>query len=355
MNNDDAEVILSIPLRDNREDCVAWHFDAKGLFSVKSAYKVSRHAANVSHGPSSGTTVHIPTMGTTFPWKKIWGLPIPNKVKHFCWRFAHNSLPLRRRVQSRGMDVDTRCPMCYRLGSQDVLRCIWGWDLEVQVKTITALWSLWTTRNDTNAGEEMKAAGYVAGLIQRHLADFNELKQDCNTGARIVKVWRPPAADYVKINIDGAFQEQHRAGGWGFVIRDVLGGVVGAGAGRITHCSDALQAEATAAIQALSFAVDAGMSRVELETDAINLKTALSSSVMDLSSNGMIFRDVKFLMFTEFVSVRVLHSSQSCNSVADKLAKVGVELGPGAMMLWPDSVPVHVTDLVATDLDLAFS
>jgi hypothetical protein len=36
----DIPIILSIPLRENTEDFVAWHFDSKGLFSVKSAYKV---------------------------------------------------------------------------------------------------------------------------------------------------------------------------------------------------------------------------------------------------------------------------------------------------------------------------
>jgi hypothetical protein len=33
----DASIILSIPLRDQAEDFVAWHFDTKGLFSIKSA------------------------------------------------------------------------------------------------------------------------------------------------------------------------------------------------------------------------------------------------------------------------------------------------------------------------------
>lgn len=51
---EDAAVVLSIPLRENREDCIVWHFDPKGIFSVKSAYKVSVDDASVAHGPSSG-------------------------------------------------------------------------------------------------------------------------------------------------------------------------------------------------------------------------------------------------------------------------------------------------------------
>jgi hypothetical protein len=37
---DDIPIILSIPIRADSEDFVAWHFDEKGQFSVKSAYKV---------------------------------------------------------------------------------------------------------------------------------------------------------------------------------------------------------------------------------------------------------------------------------------------------------------------------
>ena len=37
----DADEILRIPINEHMEDCHAWHFDAKRLFSVKSAYKLA--------------------------------------------------------------------------------------------------------------------------------------------------------------------------------------------------------------------------------------------------------------------------------------------------------------------------
>lgn len=37
---EDIELISSIPLREGMEDSLAWHFDPKGNFSVKSAYKL---------------------------------------------------------------------------------------------------------------------------------------------------------------------------------------------------------------------------------------------------------------------------------------------------------------------------
>ncbi|XP_040255222.1 uncharacterized mitochondrial protein AtMg00310-like [Aegilops tauschii subsp. strangulata] len=37
---EDATLILQIPLRDGTEDFMAWHFDNKGVFSVRQAYKL---------------------------------------------------------------------------------------------------------------------------------------------------------------------------------------------------------------------------------------------------------------------------------------------------------------------------
>jgi hypothetical protein len=38
---EDAKVILTIPIDVDMDDWPAWHFDPKGVFSVKSAYKLA--------------------------------------------------------------------------------------------------------------------------------------------------------------------------------------------------------------------------------------------------------------------------------------------------------------------------
>jgi hypothetical protein len=51
----DIPIIPSIPLRPSTEDFVAWHFDNRCLFSVKSSYKVhvdfERGFAVIQEGP----------------------------------------------------------------------------------------------------------------------------------------------------------------------------------------------------------------------------------------------------------------------------------------------------------------
>ena len=44
----------------------------------------------------------------------------------FLWRLGHDSLPLRLNIKTRGMDIDTRCPVCWRLdedGGHCFLKC----------------------------------------------------------------------------------------------------------------------------------------------------------------------------------------------------------------------------------------
>jgi hypothetical protein len=51
----DVMEILSTPVRADFEDYPAWHFDSKGVFSVKSAYKLFMNLQNKELSTSSGT------------------------------------------------------------------------------------------------------------------------------------------------------------------------------------------------------------------------------------------------------------------------------------------------------------
>jgi hypothetical protein len=82
---------------------------------VRSVYKVYIDNEQEGYGSSDGATVHYPAISTSFPWHKICVLQCLNKAKTFAWRLAHNSLPLKRIIESRGIELDTKCPMWWRL------------------------------------------------------------------------------------------------------------------------------------------------------------------------------------------------------------------------------------------------
>jgi len=56
---------------------------------------------------------------------------------------------------------------------------------------------------------------------------------------------RPPPQEFLKINVDGAFNHATKLGAWGFVVRDAAGEAVLAGAGKAANIYDALMAKTT--------------------------------------------------------------------------------------------------------------
>lgn len=123
---EDAKIILQLPIHEHNDDIIAWHFDKKGTFWVKSAYRVAIDTATreSTTGLTSSSSADEEVGGLN--WQKLWSLPLPNKVLHFLWRLSTDSLPLRMKLQHRGMQVDTRCPVCFRLdedGGHCFIKC----------------------------------------------------------------------------------------------------------------------------------------------------------------------------------------------------------------------------------------
>lgn len=83
---------------DNSEDWLAWHFDHKGFFSVKSAYKLAVQTRERNKGRDAATSEARSKSNQQFEWDKMWRMEVPNKMKIFIWRLAHNSLAVRRNI-----------------------------------------------------------------------------------------------------------------------------------------------------------------------------------------------------------------------------------------------------------------
>lgn len=78
-------------------------------------------------------------------------------------------------------------------------------------------------------------------------------------------------------------------------------------------------------MRAIQFASEAGMLKLELETDCLVLKTELTSNIC-LCVCGSIFREIKILMGINFIDVKVSYSPRSYNRVAHKLASLGAKI-----------------------------
>uniref|UniRef100_A0ACD5UP38 Uncharacterized protein n=1 Tax=Avena sativa TaxID=4498 RepID=A0ACD5UP38_AVESA len=206
-----AQAILSISICDSMDDNLAWHFDPKEVFSVKSAYKLGVMLRDRMKGREAACSRESTQDSVVkFNWKKIWDLRAPNKLKMFVWRLAHNSLVSRMKIMRMGVDLDTACPLCHRLnedGGHIFLKCkmakacwnslglgatrerllpcslahnmleeLWKRDTNVQLKALVLTWEWWSVRNKANSGEAVASYLDVCHRVERHMMDFIHLK-----------------------------------------------------------------------------------------------------------------------------------------------------------------------------------
>lgn len=67
---EDAKEILAIPVKQGMDDQVAWHFDPKGMFSVKSAYHLGIKLRETKKNRDASPMVPAPMESQK--WNGIW-------------------------------------------------------------------------------------------------------------------------------------------------------------------------------------------------------------------------------------------------------------------------------------------
>jgi hypothetical protein len=208
---EDVKAILSINVCDGMEDFLAWHFDPRGQFSVKSAYKLGVMLRDRNSGKEAASSASSNDPGPSFDWNQIWHLKAPTKIKMFVWRVAHNSLATRMKIHRIGVELDTRCPVYNRLdedgghvflkckaartcwnllglgdlweklslctSSRDLLTELWKCDDDTQLRVATFMWEWWNIRNKVNAGESITNPEALCSKVERLLVDFLSLKK----------------------------------------------------------------------------------------------------------------------------------------------------------------------------------
>jgi len=234
---------------------------------------------------------------------------------------------------------------------KDTIRKIWAMQQNLQQQVFVLLWRWWSARNKVNSGGKKDIIPEVCSAISYYLHEFEQLsKSEKKSIHRPCAQWKPPPSGYYKLNVDASFFAESKKGGWGFVARDNDGVFLEAGAGNISRAADALQAEAMAALRGLEKAAELGMTRIVLETDAATLGNALTSEVIDRSSNGCLLRQIRDFMSSQFVQFEISVCSRACNKVADCFAAYGAcVLDADSSVFWSDA-PNFVTDLVSGDL-----
>jgi hypothetical protein len=262
----DVDEVLKLRLSDRGdEDCIAWHYERSGLFSVKSAYKLARMAEQESayklarmaeqeelvQARSSSRTD-----GSRGMYNEIWATPMPPKVTVFVWKLSQE-----------GLTEDATCHLCGRWeedGHHAVIGCTkatalrkelrrflqlpdeaqfrWqgpDWFLvllsrvkkEVRANILLLLWRAWFLRNNvthdtgeaTLQGSVMFLQSYCESVSQEGLhppIPKNEKGKQSVMEGRVKgqcahhrgtqqkehnEAWKPPPQGWIKLNTDAGF------------------------------------------------------------------------------------------------------------------------------------------------------
>lgn len=104
----EAEIILGLPLSNSLpDDKLIWNPSSNGIFSIRSAYKLTMEVRDQPRDGSCSNDSDIKCF-----WRRIWRLHIPNKVKHFAWIACKNILPTLSNLKRRGIIEDDTCEAC---------------------------------------------------------------------------------------------------------------------------------------------------------------------------------------------------------------------------------------------------
>ena len=115
----EAAAILGLPLSSTHvEDRLIWTATSNGVYSTKSAYQLlSKEAEVKAPGPSN-------LADNKQFWLDIWALNLPNKIRHFLWRAAIDSLPTKLNLMNRNITANSLCDGC-GCETEDTIHALW--------------------------------------------------------------------------------------------------------------------------------------------------------------------------------------------------------------------------------------
>ena len=117
--------------------CSIWPYVQSGQYSAKSGYFFLK-----SELRSKPTTNNIHPIQLKPPWKQIWSLSLPSKIKNFLWRACRNALPMKENLVRCCVITDPTCTFCTSQ-AEDVLHAIWCCPNVSQVWDGDHQWQTW--------------------------------------------------------------------------------------------------------------------------------------------------------------------------------------------------------------------
>ncbi|XP_042974783.1 uncharacterized protein LOC122306422 [Carya illinoinensis] len=285
-------------------------------------------------------------------------MKLPNGVRMFLLRACSEALATFSNLCRRKIREENLCPICHpqeetlshALWSCGVARDVWGQASRHIQKTTTndpcfnVVWSqmrerlfqpemeeagmikrlLWTRRNDFVHG---KAFRHPNSIIQKTEGDLRCFKKaqtktyvGITRGSTPCEKWKKPSEGKYKLNWDAAIDVSRDLVGIGGIIRDCNGEVLATLRAKRKMILSPFAAEAYALMVAMLFSNEAGILKLMLKGDSLQVVQKLQKLVEDWSIGGLIVEDTRKVL-KSFISWSVCHTKRDANMIAHKLAK----------------------------------
>lgn len=159
----EAKPVLSIPLSHCRPaDSLFWQRTKTGVYSTKSANQMLDEAKSLSEPGQSTPIAH-----NGF-WKKIWGINVPNKIKHFLQRACCEALPTKKNLHQRKVIRNSVCEF-YAEEVEDTIHVLWECQVIREI-----WWEVEQCRNNLSTRFTC-FSDLLTGIFQYHEPNLAEL------------------------------------------------------------------------------------------------------------------------------------------------------------------------------------
>ena len=306
------------------------------------------------------------------------------KGRHTGNLHGQSALPTMANLHRRGITVTGRCSFCQE-ADETALHALWScpslgpiWashrlarkvfgrnplsmiDVISQLfvlgtasttaEVLLMLWLIWTRRNKVLYQHILDPLDDIHSLALRlHDAYCTANAQDmAPPPVQARKRWCPPSHLPFKANFDAALFSSAGMVGIGVVIRDGGGLPIATLCKRYHYVCSVADAEALAAREAIQFALEVGLTEVELEGDSLIICDALKDKELCFASYGNTVDDA-LVLARGLQCISISHVKREGNKAAHLLARHATSLSCDCLV-WLEDVPAFLESVIQADL-----
>ena len=213
------------------------------------------------------------------------------------------------------------------------------------------MWTVWHRRNQLRVNSNVLPKDQVLQKAMQVLETFQKSQQSLINHAADIRTqqrvqWRPPPANCVKLNFDGAIFPELGKASLGVVVHDSHGNAIASLLEQASLPFSPVIVEAMAATRAITFAQELSINEFMLEGDSETVINTLRSLEASLTTYGHLLEFAKSTLVTS-KCIAFSHIRRSGNRVAQNLAKHARHVR--GLLVWVEDMPPDLYNVLYAD------